>query len=85
MTTEIALPADVIAALEANRKIDAIKLLRTQRGIGLKEAKEQVEAYLAQNPASSHLQAPKSESGIGRILLLVIGVSIIYGLYRFFS
>jgi ribosomal protein L7/L12 len=34
------LPADVLAAATAGNRIDAIKLLREQRGLGLKEAKD---------------------------------------------
>ncbi|MDR7023087.1 ribosomal protein L7/L12 [Pseudomonas peli] len=37
------LPAQVVAALERGQKIEAIKLLRELRGLGLKEAKDLVE------------------------------------------
>ena len=37
-------PAQVVAALERGQKIEAIKLLRELRGLGLKEAKDLVEA-----------------------------------------
>ena len=37
------LPAQVLAALERGQKIEAIKLLRELRGLGLKEAKDIVE------------------------------------------
>jgi len=85
MNTELKLPADVIAELEANRKVSAIKLLRTHKGIGLKEAKELVDGYLEQHPTTSIRQVPQSDSGIGRIILLIIGVSVIYGFYKYFS
>jgi len=39
------LPAEVAAALERGQKIEAIKLLRELRGIGLKEAKDAVDDY----------------------------------------
>jgi ribosomal protein L7/L12 len=38
------LPADVAAALSRGQKIEAIRLMREQTGLGLKEAKEAVEA-----------------------------------------
>ena len=38
------LPADVIAALQRGNKIEAIKRLRQASGLGLKEAKDAVEA-----------------------------------------
>ncbi len=37
------LPDNVLDALRRGRKIEAIKLLRKQRGIGLKEAKDAVD------------------------------------------
>ena len=40
------LPNEVVNALLAGKKIEAIKLLRTARGLGLKEAKELVEYHL---------------------------------------
>jgi hypothetical protein len=43
------LPDNVIEALRASQKIKAIKLLREQRDIGLKEAKEIVEQYASQD------------------------------------
>lgn len=41
------LPEDVLDALRRGQKIKAIKLLREQRGIGLKEAKDIVDQYLS--------------------------------------
>jgi len=38
------LPEDVLALARGGRKIEAIKLLRERSGLGLKEAKERVEA-----------------------------------------
>ncbi len=43
-------PVEVILSLENGRFTDAIKTLRTARGIGLKEAKDIVELYLANHP-----------------------------------
>lgn len=85
MNSEVELPDDVIAELEANRKITAIKLLRTHLGIDLKEARELVDAYVEQNPSGSSHHMPETDSGMGRIVILVIGVSVIYGIYKFFS
>ncbi len=44
------LPADVIAELKNARKVEAIKRLRMQRSLGLAEAKEQVDLYMADHP-----------------------------------
>ena len=40
------LPPQVVAALKAGHKIEAIKELRRATGLGLKEAEESVEAYV---------------------------------------
>ena len=85
MNSEIELPEEVVAEIEANRKVTAIKLLRKRMGIGLKEAKELVDAYIEQNPPASAPQVAKTDTGIGRIIILIIGVGAIYGLYKFFT
>lgn len=85
MKTEIELPADVIAEIESNRKVNAIKLLRSQQGIGLKEAKQIVDSYMEKHPFGSRLGPSESEGGIGRIFVLVIGVFVIYGVYKYLS
>jgi hypothetical protein len=41
------LPAPVLEALRQGNKIEAIKRMREQAGLGLKEAKDAVEAYEA--------------------------------------
>jgi len=40
-----------ISALHRANKIEAIKVLREEQGIGLKEAKDAVEEYLRTQPA----------------------------------
>ena len=84
MNTEMEFPPDVIAEIQANRKVTAIKLLRAHKGIGLKEAKELVDAYMEKHP-SSPSGAQKSDGGIGSILLLILGVGVIYALYAYFT
>lgn len=79
------LPADVRDAVDANRKIEAIKLLREQRSLGLKEAKEIVDAYIDENRHVIGDQRSGQESGIGRILVMVIAGGIIDAAYRALS
>lgn len=85
MNTEMDLPADVIAEINASRKVGAIKLLRAHQGIGLKEAKDLVDAYAEKYPSSLRSGTPESEGGLGRILLLIFGVGLIYFLYSSFT
>ncbi len=79
------LPEEVIAELDAGRKVSAIKRLRVMRGIDLKEAKLLVDSHLQQHPGTSGPQPPQAETGIGRILILAIGVGVIFAIYRAFS
>lgn len=85
MNTESELPPEVIAELEAGRKVAAIKKLRAIRGAELVEAKRLVDDYLQEHPDGSRLKPPRTETGIGRIILLVIGVGIIFAIYRHFG
>jgi ribosomal protein L7/L12 len=58
------LEQSVIDALNNSGQIKAIKLLRELRGIGLKEAKEAIDTYLAQKSTSSdgNAKPPKSDN-----------------------
>ena len=80
MNEQTDLPPDVISAIRAHRKIEAIKMLRELRGLGLKEAKDAVEAYERDNP---HLMAPRSESGGGPLLLVAIVAAAAFAVYWF--
>ncbi len=48
--TQIQLPATATAAVARGSKIDAIKEVRATTGLGLYEAKQLVEGYIAANP-----------------------------------
>ena len=50
------LSAEVLAALQGGKLIEAIKLLRAQSGVGLKQAKEMVDSHHAAEP---HRQATR--------------------------
>ena len=84
MNSEIELPDDVVAELQSNRKVSAIKLLRKQKNIGLKEAKDIVDAYTAKHPSNSPSRMPESDGGVGRLLFVAVVVGAVYGVYRYF-
>lgn len=71
------LPAEVVNAILAGRKIEAIKLLREARGLGLKDAKHAVDAYIRENPSA---QQPRSSGG-GLVIIVAI-VLLGYALYK---
>ncbi len=77
---DLGLPPEVVAALERGQKIEAIKLLRELRGIGLKEAKEAVDLYKTgrQSTDVSVIQ-PGGHGGIFWLLgLLVLGFAAVW-------
>lgn len=45
------IPKAAVEALRSGNLIEAIKVVRQERNIGLKEAKKEVEAYLVSQPA----------------------------------
>ncbi len=78
MNERIDLDSEVIEELEQGRKIGAIKILRIKRSMGLKDAKQLVEAYLEQNP---YLKVERPKSSSGPIILLAV-IFLAYALYR---
>jgi len=73
------LEPEVLKALNSGRKIEAIKTLRALRGIGLKEAKELVDAYSDQhNLTDSSVQKVSSNNGIVAVIFLGVVGFLIY-------
>lgn len=66
------LEGQVLALMQGQKKIDAIKLYRQQTGTGLKEAKDAVEAL-----AVRHGVSPKQAGCAGMVLLMVLASAII--------
>jgi len=81
-TSDSELSAEVLAAIHAGRKIDAIKQLRAGHNIGLKEAKEIVDAYIEAHPGLEITRGPKTETGLGRLVLIGVVIAVLYFLYR---
>jgi len=71
------IPLAAIAAINQGRKIEAIKIVRVETSVGLKEAKEIVERYIDTHPEVED----KFKSSFGadklRILIAVICVVVI--------
>lgn len=75
----IALPTEVIAAINSGHKIQAIKLLREAKGLGLAEAKDAVDDYIRANPS---LVQRKSSSGGVLVYVILFGL-LTYVAYQF--
>jgi hypothetical protein len=80
MSTRTELPDDVMAAIRANRKIEAIKLLREHRRMALKEAKNIVDTYAKEDAPAR--EDPSSGSGLGRIVAMALAITVGYAVYR---
>ena len=74
MTAETGLPDKVVEALKRGNKVEAIKLLREQTGVGLKEAKDAVDASGIEGPAKSSGEGSARVKIPWMILLVVIAL-----------
>jgi hypothetical protein len=68
------LEADVLALMQGQKKIEAIKLCRERTGVGLKEAKDFVEAL-----AAKHGVAPSSGGCASVVLLMLLTSATVAG------
>jgi ribosomal protein L7/L12 len=67
-----ALPQTAVAALEKGNTIEAIKIVRLERGLGLKESKDQVDAYLKSRPdLQRRMESAQAEARQGFVRWLV--------------
>ena len=75
-----------ISALHHGNKIEAIKIIREERNIGLKEAKDAVEDYLRSQPAlQSSLAAAQNETIRSVLLWLAALVALALIAYYFLT
>ena len=81
------LPASVLSAIDSGNKIEAIKLLREQTGLGLKEAKDAVEAMTMPKPGMTRNFPTVEKPASGRTVwwLLMVAALGFAGYYFFKS
>ncbi|NLX96112.1 MAG: hypothetical protein GXY83_08045 [Rhodopirellula sp.] len=65
---------EVVSLLEQGKKIQAIKVYRERTGVGLKEAKDAVDAIAAER----HILAPSGSGCLGIVLLFLMVVLTFY-------
>ena len=70
------MPAPVLHAMQRGNKIEAIKLLREATGMGLKEAKDTVDAAYGEARAAGGAPGEVTGSGGGRWLVALIAAAI---------
>ncbi|MEP7151180.1 MAG: 50S ribosomal protein L7/L12 [Nitrospira sp.] len=81
------LPAAAVEALRQGNKIEAIKLVRVEHDIGLKESKDSVEAYLRAQPAllqQLNVSQTQGREGVLR-WLVVVALLLAVGAYLYFN
>jgi ribosomal protein L7/L12 len=83
---QVSLPPMAVQALEQGRKIEAIKLVRAATGLGLKDSKDAVEAYLEKNASSREkYEANSRRSGVGCVssasVLMIVTLTLGYQLW----
>lgn len=80
------LPAEAVAALRRGRKIEAVKIVRARFGIGLKDAKEIVDAAEAagqhggassQKMYASPVLVPDNRYGAAPFLLAIVVAALV--------
>ena len=74
------LSVETLAALQQGNVIEAIKLVRTERSLGLKEAKDVVDAYVQNHPELQETLAQSSDQAkrnLGFWLAIVIGIGLL--------
>jgi hypothetical protein len=83
---EYAFSDDIVAAVDSGRKIDAIKMLREQTGLGLKDAKHAIDALARERRGQPGAAAGMPEAGgaSGLIKLLVVIAVLLAGYSYFF-
>lgn len=85
MTDQEQLPHEVYELLAAGRKVEAIKLIRQETGLGLADARELADALSAYDaPKETTPPAMTEEGGAGGMIAIVIAVLIAFLVYVFF-
>lgn len=76
MPNHPAIPPQAVAALNAGRVLEAIKIVRETQGLGLKEAKELVDSYLVLHPELQLQIRQQRAQGKARLLAWVVLIAL---------
>ena len=76
---------EVIAAVDRGNKIEAIKRLRAETGLGLKDAKHAIDALSRERRGDPGSDAGMSEEGgAGSMIKMVIAIAVLLAVYFYF-
>lgn len=76
--------AEVMALLTQGRMLDAVKVIRNNQGVGLKEAKDQIDVFLKDHPELVvRLKAQQEETvkALRRWVLTLLGIAFVVWWY----
>lgn len=80
------LPSAAVAALRQGNKIEAIKIVRVERNLGLKEAKDCVEDYVRRDPSlKKKMEEVQAEARKGFVFWLVVLLALGAAAYYFLA
>jgi hypothetical protein len=86
MGGKVTLPLDAVAALQRGRKIEAIKIVRAQSGVDLKEAKQRVEQFLQADPSVqasfAEMRARAGGAGLWWIAIVCAAATVLLYLWQ---
>ena len=77
------LPPAAVAALQLGRQLEAIKIVRQAQGLGLKDAKDRVDEYMASDPALRERFAPGQAWTKNGCLVVGAGLAVLLSLGAF--
>ena len=81
MVENVKLTEEAIVQLRQGRMIEAIKITRTSTNLGLKEAMQQVEAYLLAHPEIEIQKTQLPQEFRLWLMIIVIGAGILFWLF----
>ncbi len=81
-TSDMQISDRVLDAIDQGRKVEAIKILREETGLGLKEAKEIVDSI--DNKRHPERASLPVEGGAGGMIKLIVTIIVLIAAYFFF-
>jgi len=76
---------EVLAAVDAGRKIEAIKILREETGLGLADAKHAIDTLSRERRSDPAIAAGMTEEGgAGGMIKMIVVIAIVLGVYFYF-
>jgi len=83
--SDLSVSDGVISAVDAGQKIEAIKILREETGLGLKEAKDVVDSLARTRKGEPGVAAAMpEEGGASGMIRLIVLIAVILGVYFYF-